>query len=77
MPLFGGKKNIGRNIKELESTGRPRKQAIAIALDVARKSGAKIPKKKESPAKKKEEKGRKSPMNIGKNPIKERGYTQD
>jgi len=32
MPLKPGKKNIGKNIKELMSTGRPKKQAIAIAL---------------------------------------------
>jgi hypothetical protein len=44
MPLKPGKKNIGRNIAELEQT-RPRNQAIAIALETARKSGAKIPKK--------------------------------
>lgn len=46
MPLLKGKSNIGRNIGELEATGRPKKQAIAIALDVARRSGANIPKKK-------------------------------
>lgn len=46
MPLLKGKKNVGRNIKELESTGREPKQVIAIALNVARKSGAKIPKNK-------------------------------
>ncbi len=46
MPLLKGKKNVGKNIKELESTGRKPSQAIAIALDVAIKSGAKIPKKK-------------------------------
>lgn len=46
MPLKPGKKNIGVNIKELESAGRPRNQAIAIALNEARKSGVKIPKKK-------------------------------
>jgi hypothetical protein len=48
MPLKKGtsRKVIGENIKELEASGRPKKQAIAIALDVARKSGAKIPKKK-------------------------------
>lgn len=47
MPLLKGKKNVGKNIKELESTGKYRpKQAIAIALDVARKSGSKITKKK-------------------------------
>ena len=37
MPLLKGKKNIGKNIKELQSSGRPHKQAVAIALDVARK----------------------------------------
>ena len=46
MPLLPGKKNIGSNIKELESSGRPHKQAVAIALNKARESGAKIPKKK-------------------------------
>ena len=35
MPLLKGKDNVGKNIKELESTGRPKKQAIAIALRVA------------------------------------------
>jgi hypothetical protein len=40
MPLKKGKSNkvVGANIKELESTGRPRKQSIAIALSVAGKS---------------------------------------
>lgn len=49
MPLIksGSKKAIGENIKTEEKT-KPRKQAIAIALDVARKSGAKIPKKGKS-----------------------------
>ena len=41
MPLPGGKKNIGKNIKELVSTGRPKKQAIAIALDNARRKKGK------------------------------------
>jgi hypothetical protein len=41
MPLKKGKKNIGPNIKELESTGRPYNQSLAIALKTA-----KIPKKK-------------------------------
>lgn len=35
MPLLNGKKNISKNIKELEKTGRPKKQAVAIALKVA------------------------------------------
>lgn len=46
MPLLKGKKNIGRNIRELKATGRPQKQSVAIALDVARRGGAKIPKKR-------------------------------
>jgi len=33
MPLMPGKQNIGKNIKELQSTGRPHDQAVAIALD--------------------------------------------
>jgi hypothetical protein len=45
MPLLGGKKNIGKNIKE-EEKNHSKKQAVAIALNVARKSGVKIPKKK-------------------------------
>lgn len=45
MPLLKDKKNIGKNIKEEEKT-HPKKQAIAIALNVARKSGDKIPMKK-------------------------------
>lgn len=43
MPLKKGKKNIGNNIKELENSGRPPNQAIAIALNEAGKSK---PKKK-------------------------------
>ena len=37
MPLYPGKKNIGRNIKTEISAGKPRKQSIAISLSVARK----------------------------------------
>lgn len=37
MPLFKGKKNIGTNIKKELSAGKPRKQAIAIALSVAKR----------------------------------------
>ena len=36
---------IGRNIKREIKAGKPRDQAVAIALDTARKAGAKIPKK--------------------------------
>lgn len=46
MPLKSGKKNIGKNIAIEESHGKKPKQAVAIALNVARKGGAKIPKKK-------------------------------
>lgn len=48
MPLHTGKskKVIGENIKEMEEAGYPKKQAIAASLNQARKSGAKIPKKK-------------------------------
>ncbi len=35
MPLLKGKKNIGRNVDELESTGRPKNQSLAIALKTA------------------------------------------
>ena len=37
MPLKRGKKNIGRNIATELKAGKPRKQALAIALNVARK----------------------------------------
>lgn len=42
MPLLKGKsqKTIGSNISELMHSGRPQKQAIAIALDTARRSRA-------------------------------------
>ena len=48
MPLKKGtsRATIGKNIKEMESSGHPRKQAIAASLNEARESGAKIPKKK-------------------------------
>lgn len=47
MPLdkSGSKKSIGRNISTEEKAGKSRKQSIAIALNVARKAGAKIPRK--------------------------------
>lgn len=47
MPLDKGKskKAISNNIKTEMGIGKPKKQAIAIALSVARKAGAKIPKK--------------------------------
>lgn len=47
MPLKKGtsRKTIGHNIKEMEASGHPKKQAIAASLNEARESGAKIPKK--------------------------------
>ena len=46
MPLSMGKgrKAISENIKTEMKAGKPQKQAVAIALNVARKSGAEVPK---------------------------------
>lgn len=41
MPLLKGKKNIGKNIETEQNAGKPHKQAVAIALNVAKKSGDK------------------------------------
>lgn len=43
MPLkkSGSKEAIKQNIKAEISAGKPQKQAVAIALDVARRSGKK------------------------------------
>jgi len=40
MPLLPGKANVGHNIKEMQEHGHPRDQAIAAALDEARKHNA-------------------------------------
>lgn len=50
MPLkkSKSKKAISSNIETEMRAGKPQKQAVAIALNVARKAGAKIPKKKKS-----------------------------
>jgi len=48
MPLKKGKgkKVVSQNIKEMMASGYPQKQAVAASLSQARKSGAKIPKRK-------------------------------
>lgn len=48
MPLKSGKskKVISENIREMRSSGHPEAQSVAAALSQARKSGAKIAKKR-------------------------------
>jgi hypothetical protein len=48
MPLVksGSKKAVGTNIGREVAAGKPRKQAIAIALDVQRRAGGKPKRKK-------------------------------
>jgi hypothetical protein len=44
MPLLSGssRDTISHNIRELVGSGRPQKQAVAIALSTARKTGRKV-----------------------------------
>ena len=58
MPLVKGKKattrsGISTNVRKEVRAGKPQKQAVAIALSTARKSGARIPKKTTSKTTKK------------------------
>lgn len=48
MPLKKSKSKsaVGENIKTEMKAGKPQKQAVAIALNTARKAGAKIPRGK-------------------------------
>lgn len=48
MPLKKGtsKATISKNIRTERHAGKPEKQSVAIALSEARRSGAKIPKKR-------------------------------
>ncbi len=47
MPLYKGKSKavVSKNIREMVAAGHLQKQAVAAALNQARKLGAKIPKK--------------------------------
>lgn len=55
MPLKKGysRKSIGENIKTEEKAGRSRKQAIAIALNTARKAAEKAGKPSKAPKRRK------------------------
>lgn len=44
MPLLKGRENVGRNVKTEEAAGKPKAQAVAIALKTAE-----VPKAKDQP----------------------------
>lgn len=48
MPLVksASKQAVGENIEREEAAGRPKRQAVAIALDVQRRAGGGKPKRK-------------------------------
>jgi hypothetical protein len=50
MPLdqSGSQASIGINVQREEQAGKPHAQAVAIALDVARRNGARIPRRDHS-----------------------------
>lgn len=58
MPLIRSKRkeDVGRNVHTLRKEGKPQKQAVAIALEVARGEDAELPekgkKKKDNPPRK-------------------------
>jgi len=54
MPLKKGfsRASIGKNIKMEEKAGRPKKQAIAIALNIAREAAMKAGKPSKAPKRK-------------------------
>jgi hypothetical protein len=56
MPLHKGtsRKVVGENIREMQESGHPHRQAVAAALSEARKSGAHISSKGKTMHKKKE-----------------------
>ena len=58
MPLKKGysKKSISKNIKTEMARGKPQKQAVAIALDVARRAAEKAKKPAKAPKAKKAKK---------------------